>query len=253
MVRLLALVLGMLIAGSAAHTQTSQPLPDPEPFFAAVRDTLIRSQQEQRRYSYKERRTELRLNPFGRMGTGPTRVHEFIPTADPRVFYRRLLEEDGKELSNSPFERLQRRSRPPSRSAFEDAISVLSFTIDRRETVAGRPAIVVKFSPRPDARPRTREGRLARAFTGYVWVDEQAQEVIRAEGTATDDLSFGYGLIARLGEGTTVTMVRKQVDGDLWLPVSVRFIGEGRALLFRRLNVDYVVEWFDYEKASGTQ
>ena len=45
-------------------------------------------------------------------------------------------------------------------------------------------------------------------------------------------------------------MLRAQVNEGVWLPVSVRFTGEGRALLLRKLNVDFSVEWFDYRPTS---
>ena len=65
----------------AAHG-LGQPagLPPPEPFFTEARAALSRSQELWHRYAYRERRTELHLNPFGRMGTGGTRVLEVRPS-----------------------------------------------------------------------------------------------------------------------------------------------------------------------------
>ena len=82
-------------------------------------------------------------------------------------------------------------------------------------------------------------------------MDEQAREVIRAEATAIDDVSYGFGMIARLRKGATMSLTRERVDGDVWLPTSVRFSGEGRALMFRRLTVNHVIEWFDYQVAGS--
>jgi hypothetical protein len=53
-------------------------------------------------------------------------------------------------------------------------------------------------------------------------------------------------MIARLNAGTRVTLLRDQVEGGIWLPTSIRFKGEGRAVLFRKLNVDLAIDWFDY-------
>jgi hypothetical protein len=130
----------------------------------------------------------------------------------------------------------------------DDIVDSLEFRIDRREAINGREAIVVTFSPKPDAKPQTREGRLAKEFQGSVWIDEAAREVTRAQATAIDDLSFGYGLFARLDQGTMATLTRRPVGDGIWLPTSVRFIGQGRAMLFRKLTLDYVLEWFDYRK-----
>ena len=44
--------------------QTSGALPDRATLFKATQDNLARAQREQGRYAYKERRTELRTNPF---------------------------------------------------------------------------------------------------------------------------------------------------------------------------------------------
>ena len=223
-----------------------RPLPDEETFFRQTRENLARSTREQYRYAYKERRTELHTNPFGRLGTGEIRLYEVTPGPDPSVYMRRLLERDGKPVTDSKPERQQRRVRT-GRSPMDDTVDTLRFAMDRRESLNGRDAIVVRFEPRPEARPQTREGRMARAFRGFIWVDEQAREVVRVEASAIDDLSYGFGVVARLNEGTAVTLTRARVDG-IWLPTSITFKGQGRALLVRRLNIDYSIEWFDYHK-----
>jgi hypothetical protein len=132
----------------------------------------------------------------------------------------------------------------------DDVVAMLMFTMDRRENLRGRDAIVIRFEPRPDGNPETSQGRIAKVFKGTVWVDEAAHEVIRVEGTAIDSISFGFGIIARLNEGTTVTLTRELVDKTTWLPTSIRLNGQGRALLFRKLNVDQRIEWFDYRKVE---
>jgi hypothetical protein len=224
-----------------------RPFPDPRPFFEAVRQNLVRSQDVQMQFGYTERRTDLSFNPFGRLGTGGTRVYEVTPSAD-GAFNRRLLERDGKPVANGSVERIERRM-PPGRSMVDDVASTLELSIDHRDVIDGRRTIVVAFKPRPDAKARTREGRVARSFKGLIWIDEDAQEVAKVEATASDDISFGYGLLARLGEGSTVMVRRQPIEGTLWLPVSVRFTGEGRALLFRKLIVNFAVDWFNYKRA----
>jgi hypothetical protein len=132
----------------------------------------------------------------------------------------------------------------------EDVVAMLTFKLDRRETMHGRDVIVVTFTPREDAEPETSQGRIAKVFKGAAWVDETLHQVIRVEATAVDTISFGFGVIARLNEGTTVTLTREAIDGATWMPTSIRFSGQGRALLFRKMNVDQRIEWFDYRKVD---
>jgi hypothetical protein len=247
----LPLVAFFVASASWLALAQDRPLPHAETFFARTRDNLTRSARVQDQYAYKERRTQLHMNPFGRLGTGGTLLFEVTPFPDGAGFNRRLLERDGKAVVNGEVERVTRRrgrDRAQSSSAIQDTMAVLDFAIDRRDHVAGRPTIVIRFTPKPGAKPRTREGRLASAFTGHVWVDEEAHQVLRVEATAIDSISYGYGLVARLGEGTNVTLVRQRVTDDVWMPTRIHLQGEGRALLFRKLNVDFSVDWFDYKK-----
>jgi hypothetical protein len=232
-----------------------RPLPDDERFFGETQKNLARSNQVQYRYAYKERRTELHMNPFGRLGTGEVRLYEVTPGAHDREYFRRLLERAGRPVEDSTPERHERR--PTTGRSLEDVVATLRFKIARRETLNGRDTIVVEFEPRPEAQPQTRQGNIAKVLKGSIWIDEAEREVVRAEATAIDSVSFG-GFIARLNEGATVTLLRKQIDDGVWLPTSIRMKGDGRALLVRRMELDYFIEWFDYRiparsPASDTQ
>jgi hypothetical protein len=247
-------ILGPAKAGPDAASPASaghyaQALPEEEPFFDAVRENMARANREQHRYAYKERRTELHTNPFGRLGTGDILVYDVTPGPEPAVTFRTLIERNGTRIPDSKPERQERRVRTQGPSTVDDTVATLQFSIDRRDVVEGRSAIVVRFAPRNDARPRTREGKLAKSFTGRIWVDEAAREVMKVEATAVDDLSYGLGLLARLRKGSVVTLSRQRIDDHIWLPTSIRFKGDGRALFaLRKLTIDFAVEWFDYRR-----
>ena len=242
-----ARVLVASLAAWAVHVsaaQTARPLPDEAAFFAATQKNLSRATQVQYRYAYRERRTELHMNPFGRMGTGEVRMYEITPGPNDRVYFRQLLARAGKPVTDSEPERQERR--PTTGRSLADVVATLRFTMARREVVNGRDMILVHFEPRPDADPQTRQGRVANVLKGTIWVDEAAREVVRAEAVAIDSVSFGAGFIARLNEGAAVSLTREQVDDGVWLPTSIRMKGNGRALLLRSLDIDYFIEWFDY-------
>lgn len=250
---LLAAVFVSLGFAQTRDAGETRPLPEPGPFFDAVRENLAKSQRQQNGYAYRERRTDLHTNPFGRMGTGGTRVFEVVPAPDGQSLTRRLVQRDDRPVADADEERINitpRRPGSPARGV-DDVVRVLEFSIARRERIGGRPFVVVDFTPRPDVKPATRQGRMARAFKGSLWVDEGAMEVARVEATAVDDISYGFGLVARVRKGATASARREPVEGGIWLPTSLRFQGEGRAVLFRRLDLDYALEWFDYRLVVG--
>ena len=264
--RLAVLLIASLVLAGAAQ---SPDLPPRDSFLREVRDGLARSQEAWHRYSYKERRTDLHLNPFGRMGTGDTRVTEVRPSPNPKLTYRRLIELNGVTMSKPGLdrqdaeyaERLRRLSRGGSDSSeqrrnddllarrraqmiIDDVLGTLQFDIARREFRDGKPVILVSFTARPDARPMTREGQIIKVFRGDVWVDEASREVMDVRATAMDDVTFG-GFVAKIYEGMETTVERRPIESGVWMPTRLTLRGEVRAI-FRKAHIDHAVEWFDY-------
>lgn len=261
-----------------AKARDTDPLPERDAFLKAARARLLESHERFHQFSYKERRVDLHMNPFGRMGAGDERVLQVYPSADPQRVRRIEIEREGvpatpasiarqeaeyrrklsastaRRSSENVEERRERErdellARRRARAMIDDIVNALEFTLLRREQRDGAPAIVVSFKGRPDAKPVTREGRIAKAFKGEVWVHEQSREVIYAEATATHDVSFG-SFLAKLYEGGVATVKRQEISPGIWMPVQVRFQGSARAL-FRHTSFDYVVEWFDYQPMTG--
>ena len=245
---LLGIATTLLVAGVPAAQE--KPLPDRQAFFEATRGNLERSQTRQAAYAYRERRRELHTNPFGRLGSGTgTEEYDVTPLPDGGTA-RTLVARDGQpvkgETTNS-----RPRARVSRKSAVTDTAETLDLVLDHRERLNGRDVIVIAFSPKADAKPETREGKLARNFRGKIFVDEADAEVVRVEATAIDDISYGLGVVARVNQGATVTLVRERVDAGTWMPTSIRFSGEGRAMVFRKLRVDHLIEWFNYRRAAS--
>ncbi|MBI4886572.1 MAG: hypothetical protein HY824_05735 [Acidobacteria bacterium] len=257
--------------------QSDRPLPDPDTFYRAVRENLVRAERLTHLYTYKERRTDVHTNPFGRLGTGGLSLYEVYPSPMRRLLYRRLVARDGRPVSGEDLAEQDRQyrervagvqrdsggdvqgllgqqsedARQRRQRAIDDVVDALAFEVKGRTTESGAPAIVIAFAPRPGARPVTRQGRTAQKFAGTIWVDEAAAEVMRVEATSTDDISYGLGLVARLNAGTKATVSRRRVDDQVWMPTALTLDGRGRALLLRRLVVDYAIEWFEYRRLPG--
>ncbi|MBI3049402.1 MAG: hypothetical protein HYY76_13940 [Acidobacteria bacterium] len=271
------LVVFFLLPPASYFLTGSQDLPDPDTFYRRVRENLARAERANHLYVYRERRTDVHTNPFGRIGTDGVSVFEVYPSPVRQLVYRRLVERNGEPVPASELARQDReyrervdemlrergargpdeerlaeeeseRARQRRQRAIDDVVDALEFTLTGRTVYNGVPAIVITFKPRPGARPTTRQGRTAQKFAGTVWVDEKAAEVMHLEATSIDDISYGLGIVARLGEGTTATVTRAPVGDGLWMPTKLTLSGRGRAVVFRRLVVDYSIEWYDYRR-----
>jgi hypothetical protein len=261
-----ALWLALVMAAGVSAQE--KPLPDFDLLRQKTRENLARAQRTQHLYAFKERRTEIHANIFGRVGTDGTRVQEVYPSLTRGLTYRRVIERDGVPVSAAELAQQDRdyreraeeilrrggsRSEEQRRrdTMIEDVVDALQFKLQGRAVRDGVQVVVVTFAPRPGARPSTRQGRIAQKFTGTVWIHEELFEVMRVEARAIDDLSYGFGIIARLDEGTTALLVREPIEGGLWMPTQLRLKGRGRAALVRRLVIDYAVDWFDYRRLPG--
>jgi hypothetical protein len=250
-------------------------------FYAAVQDNLARSQRAAIAFSYKERRTNLHTNPFGKIGTDGVELFQVYPSANPTLTYRRVLERDGVPVSAQNLAQQDREyrakvaelrrlrdeneddwrrrteddavARRRAQAMIEDIVAALQFTITSQSLHEGRPSVVVTFAGKPAFRPKTREGAIAQKFQGTVWIDPEVNEVMHVEAMTTDDISFGFGIVARLNKGTTGSLTRRPVEPSLWMPAAVRLSGRGRAMLFlRKLALDFAIDWFDYQRFDGS-
>ena len=102
-------------AGSAAVQQASvaQGVAAPVPlvdvaFLDEVRARLADAFRRDDDYAYRERRTEINTNPFGRVGTGDVELYEVYPSPTPGLTYRRRLTEHGVALSDAALVRQDR-------------------------------------------------------------------------------------------------------------------------------------------------
>ena len=268
---------GIWLLGFASARAQQPPLPDADALFQAVRENLIRAERETHMYTYRERRTDIHTNPFGRLGTGGISLFEVYPSPTRRLVYRRLIEKDGKRIPAAQIAEQDREyrarvaeaqtemaargpadprvveaqaqgARERRQRAVDDVVQTLSFQVKGRTTYKGTPAIAVTFAGKSDARPQTRQGRIAQSFTGTLYIDEKVKEVIALEAASTGDISYGYGIVAKLGKGTVVTLIREPVEGGLWMPTRLTMKGRGRALMVRRLVIDFAIDWFDYDR-----
>ena len=64
------LILTAVAAGVVLRAQEPRPLPSQDALFKAVQENLIRAERVDYQYAFRERRTDIHTNPFGKLGTG---------------------------------------------------------------------------------------------------------------------------------------------------------------------------------------
>ncbi|HWG51496.1 MAG TPA: hypothetical protein VN669_17475 [Candidatus Acidoferrales bacterium] len=93
------------------------------------------------------------------------------------------------------------------------------------------------FFPNPNYDPPTRELRVFRALSGKMWIDPVKQHVFRISGQLFQDVTFGWGLLARLNKGGTFVVNMREVGPGHWDMVSLDVNMSGHAILFKNIAV----------------
>ena len=277
-----ALSLGLLFlstpalpAGETAPAPQPSALPEIHAFLDQVRRGLHTDEVLLDRYTFSEKRIERRFDRKGNVKSVELESYEVYPSAEPGHTYRKLVARNGRRLPHAEIAsqdakqnaRIARDTADPAAAArrrasreesfrrreqevIDELFRVYDIAITGRETLDGRPAIVVAFRPRPGVASKSRAGKILQKFEGRAWVDEEDRQLVRAEGKLIDNFSYGLGVLARLYKGATAYFQRRKVNGEVWLPAEARFTGVARLFLFKGISIDSLSEYSDYKKFS---
>jgi hypothetical protein len=266
----------LLVSMLVAHLAQPAAYPRPDEFARRIREALQEDQRIQTRFTFFERRRDVRISKLGKVTVGPLRTFEVYPSDDPGGTYKRLIEVDGKPLTaeelarrdaerqrdiaaNAERERTESARQRAERlrkaeeerryrdAMLEDAVAVYQATFVGRERMEGEQVLVAELKARPNARTKTREGRWMKHFAGRIWVDESDYQVVRLDMRAVEDLTIGWGLIGRLHQGSRVFYSRQKVY-DFWMPAELTYGGSGRTLLLRPFEISVTTTYFGYKK-----
>jgi hypothetical protein len=267
-------LLGLPLLTIAPSAARGQPPPDLAAFARKVREVIRLEYAEPIRFNYLEQGREVDVSMFGKVSVGPMQTFE-VRQNPPGEAWRRLIAVEGKPLdaaelarADAEHQRLLRKKAdreksetPRQRAArlkkdadelrerdeiLDDAERVFAFSFIAREMVDGQPVVVVKLTPRPNARVTTSDGERMKQFGGKLWVSEGDYRLARVQLQAIDSVSVGWGVVARVEPGSGFDFVRKKVAGA-WVASELTIEASGRTLLFRRFQIKSVTTYSGHQ------
>lgn len=265
--------MGLSLAGRAQE----RPLPDASQFLQEVRKRLQTDEALQSAYTYVEHRRELKLDKSLRSTKETVKVIESYPGLPGEERWDRVIAEDGKPVSAADLEKkdrerqrkaldyVKRLEKEPEKvrrdharrrekyfremaEVVDELFLVYDFKILGREALEGHDTIAFALTPRPGAKPRTRDGKIMKKFTARAWVSEADYELVRVDVEAIDTVSIGLGLLARVHKGTRASFTRRKINDEVWLPASASYTASARIGLLKVMRVGGTSEYSDYRK-----
>lgn len=236
-------------------SQPQRPLPRLEQFLEATKTELTLQLDEDevlKGYVYRRKTSHEKLGRDGMAKNGEVVEHDLfqfdagsyaqlISKNGVRVFEQELEKQD----SGPPF---APKSRDDRGAMIDDMFRVWNFQMVRRDLIGGRPAVVIAFEPKREAKPKTQAGKwMLKNSKGVAWVDEADHRIVRIRTVLINDISLAWGMVAKVHKGTEVTREWRKVNDEVWLPSRSQKRFRGRAFMvgFNFLEIE---EYSDYRK-----
>lgn len=103
------------------------------------------------------------------------------------------------------------------------------YTFIDREPRGDRMLSKYRMLPNPAYKATSRATAIFSKVRGYVWIDEDAAQLARAEVEVTDDISFG-GFLAKVYKGSHLVQERYETVPGLWFATYSQYDFDGRRL-----------------------
>ena len=222
--------------------------------------------ESRKNYTYQER-TELReYNPKGKLTkTDVQTVEVLILEGQP---YEKLIARNDKPLSEKDANKERKKldqeidkrkhqtaaekakldkERLEEKKFLREFTEAFDFKIVGEDAVSGKPAWVISVTPKQGYRPQASEAKMFTKLRGKVWIDKAEYHWVKAEGEATDTLSFGLFLF-RVAPGATVSFEQTSVNGEVWLPSRISVRAEARIAILKKMRAEIDITYREYRK-----
>jgi hypothetical protein len=171
-------------------------------------------------------------------GTGVDRI-PVGPDGKPvdAAAYRAELEKLERSLSwaaeegraqREAYEKIAKKQKERS-DVLDAARTAFIYTFVEREPRGDRMLSKYRMVPNPAYKPTSRATAIFSKVRGYLWIDEDAAQLARAEIEVTEDISIG-GFLAKIYKGSHLVQDRFEVAPGLWFATCLQYDFDGRRL-----------------------
>lgn len=111
------------------------------------------------------------------------------------------------------------------------------YTYDSRQSKLSK-LTRLNFKPNPAYHPATREATVFHDMEGFLLVDGKQKRLAQIDGTLTEEVKFGGGLLGHLQKGGHFSVKQANVGEGHWEVVSMAVHMMGKALMFKTISVE---------------
>lgn len=238
-----------------------KPLPDVAQLLAAVQKNQKHIDEIQKDYACMKLEENDETNGKGQVTKRTATLYQVSYIAGHEI--DRKTEVDGKPLNPAQQQKEDDRIKkgidrydkeaasPPKKNdddvGISDFLRISHFTNPRWERFRGQDVVVFDFGPNPDFKPKKLVEKLIYDLVGTVWVDAQAQDVVRLEARFDNSMRIG-GILASLQKGSAFQFEQSLVNNEVWLPSYDEIHVGARLLMLKTVRADEIDHYYGYQK-----
>jgi hypothetical protein len=113
------------------------------------------------------------------------------------------------------------------------------------------PLVVLDFKPNPQWSPPTLESELLTGIAGRVWIDPHTRHMVHLEASLIHAVNIGWGMLAHVYPGGTVTLEQTNVGGERWIMSHVVEQLALQALMIKSVKQRLVSDATDFQAISS--
>ena len=220
-----------------------------------------RSWEARDHYVYNERDEDRRLDSGGRVTSADVDVSKVIFVDE--APFEQLMERNGRHPSveeqrkqADKLDKLMRETRQDrvarlleqqeDRSFIREVPEGFDFQLIGEDVVNGRPAYVLRATPRAGYRAHGKYGKMMSKVQGKLWVDKEDFGWVKVDGEVTQPFSIGL-FLARVLRGSHMTMDQARFDDGIWMPTRIEVRASAKILFVKSYDINRILTYSDYQ------
>jgi hypothetical protein len=132
----------------------------------------------------------------------------------------------------------------------KEIADALEYKYTGDESIDGRPAYVLLFSPRPGYSAKNVRARLFEKTNGKLWIDKADRELVKGEAETIAPVNIGFGLLGKIEKGTRFSLQRRRMPEGAWLLDNQMVRFAARIAVFKYMSNEVITRLSDYRHKS---
>jgi hypothetical protein len=141
----------------------------------------------------------------------------------------------------------QQKDEDQVKKLFRELPRAFDYLYDGMEEGPDGPVIKLKFTPKPNYNPPSRDCSVYKGMAGHMSVTVPEYRLVRIEATLFHEVTFGWGVLGHLDAGGHFIVEQSKIGPHRWEVTSMNIQFTGKILFFKSINLHEIEILSDFQ------